>query len=82
MIIKCKVGSSKAKNVDVNPSDHLKVLLTKLKIADKKTKFIYNGETYSMFSEFTFSEIGMNGDCEIFVNNQGLSGKIRIERFI
>lgn len=75
MRLNCKMSTSNTKLVNVEPSDKLKVLLEKLNITDKKTKFIYNGETYSVSQDMTFEEIGMVDNSQVYVNNQGISGK-------
>lgn len=75
MRIHCKMSTSTTKMVNVEPSDKLSVLQTKLGITDKKTKFIYNEETYSVSQDMTFYEIGMVDNSHIYVNNQGISGK-------
>lgn len=75
MRIHCKMSTSNTKMVNVEPSDKLSVLQTKLGIKDKKTKFIYNEETYSVSQDMTFDEIGMVDNSHIYVNNQGISGK-------
>ena len=69
------MGTKNIKVVEVQPSDPLYVLLQKLKITDKKTKFIYKGITYSMGSIETFSEIGLTTDERINVSNQAIAGK-------
>ena len=74
MRIYCKMATSNTKLVDVNPSDQLLVLMSKLNITDKKTKFIYNSETYSLSQSLTFEEIGMVDNAQVYVNNQGISG--------
>lgn len=75
MKITCKVGTTTTRQVDVQPRDSLSVLLQKLNISDKKTKFMYNGQTYQIYSLFTFEEIGMADGARIFINNQAISGK-------
>lgn len=75
MKLTCKMGTKNIKVVEVQPSDPLYVLLQKLKITDKKTKFIYKGITYSMGSIETFSEIGLTTDERINVSNQAIAGK-------
>ena len=75
MKITCKIGTNITKQVEVNASDTLSVLLQKLNISDKKTKFMYNGQTYQIYTLFTFQEIGMNDGARIFINNQGISGE-------
>jgi hypothetical protein len=78
MRIICKLGTSNTKQVEVQPYEQLNVLLSKLNIADKKTKFMYKGQTYGIFTNLTFSEIDMVDGARIFVNNQGISGKMKI----
>jgi hypothetical protein len=68
------MGSRNVKVVDVQLSDPLFVLLTKLNIQDKNTKFIFNGITYSMGSIQTFKEIGLMNDERITINNQAIAG--------
>ena len=75
MRIHCKMATSNTKLVNVEPSEKLKVLLDRLNIKDKKTKFIYDGETYSVSQDLTFEEIGMVDNSQVYVNNQGISGK-------
>ena len=74
MRIKCVLGFRNFKFVDVNPDDPIYTLLKKLNISDKHAKFIFEGETYTLYSILTFREIGMNSDSRIFINNQGISG--------
>ena len=77
MIIKlyCKIGTGKIKIVEVDTSSPIYVLLEKLKISDKKTKFLFKGQTYSVFMSLTFEEIGLVDDnCKLFFNNQAISG--------
>ena len=54
MRLTCKMGSRNVKVVEVQSTDALYVLLNKLNISDKNTKFIFNGITYSMGSIQTF----------------------------
>ena len=75
MRILCRFPANNTRLVEVEPNDYLKVLLEKLSITDKKTKFIYNGETYSLSQEMTFAEIGMVDNAQVYVNNQGISGR-------
>ena len=70
--LKVKLGTSNTKIIFINPEEPISSLLKKLNICDKKTKFIFNGETYSMFSTLTFKEIGLTSDSNIYVNNKGL----------
>ena len=74
MKITCKLGTNRTKVVEVSPNDPLYILLEKLQITDKNTKFIFNGATYSICSIFTFKEIGINSDSRISINNQAISG--------
>ena len=74
MRLTCKMGSRNVKVVDVQLSDPLFVLLTKLNIQDKNTKFVFNGMTYSMSSIQTFQEIGLTSDARITINNQAIAG--------
>ena len=71
--IVCKLGS-RNKVVEVKISDPIYILLDKLKITDKKTKFIFGGNTYSIASLFTFQEIGLTTDTRIAFCNQAISG--------
>ena len=75
MKLKCKLGSGNIKVVDVRPEDPLYVLLTKLKITDKRTKFLYNGIARSMASIETFEEIGLTTDTPVNVINPAIAGK-------
>lgn len=54
MRLTCKMGSRNVKVVEVQSTDALYVLLNKLNISDKNTKFIFNGITYSMGSIQSF----------------------------
>ena len=55
----CKLGLRNTKVVEVQPDDQIYVLLEKLNITDRKTKFVFNGQPYSMASIQTFEEIGL-----------------------
>lgn len=68
------MGTNNIRVVTVNPSDELFILLNKLNISDKNTKFVFNGTTYSMGSILTFQEIGLTFDARIAVNNQAIAG--------
>ena len=84
MKLTCKLGTSITKQVEVNPDDPLSILLVKLNISDKRTKFMYSGQTYQIYTLFTFKEIGITSDARIFINNQAISGgayKINIKSF-
>lgn len=74
MRLTCKMGSRNVKVVDVEANEALFVLLNKLNITDKNTKFIFNGITYSMGSIQTFQEIGLTSDARITINNQAIAG--------
>jgi len=74
MRITCKMGTKNTKVVEVQPDEPLYILLRKLSISDKNTKFIFNGVTYSMGSIQTFNEIGLTSDTRINVANQGIAG--------
>jgi len=74
MRLTCKMGSRNVKVVDVQANEALFVLLNKLNITDKNTKFIFNGITYSMGSIQTFEEIGLTSDARITINNQAIAG--------
>lgn len=74
MRITCKMGTKNIKVVEVQPDEPLYILLRKLSISDKNTKFIFNGVTYSMGSIQTFNEIGLTSDTRINVANQGIAG--------
>ena len=74
MKITCKLDTKTTKIVEVSPNDPLHILLKKLQITDKYTKFIFNGTTYSIFSILTFKEIGIYSDSRIIMGGQGISG--------
>ena len=78
MKLKCKLGSGNVKVVDVQPDDPLYVLLKKLKIEDKRTKFLFNGIARSMASIETFQEIGLTYDTWVNVIKPAISGKHNI----
>lgn len=73
MKLTCKLGSM-TKIVEVNPSDQLNVLIQKLNLHDKNTKFIYNAIAYSVGSILTFDEIGLTSNNLLTFNNQAISG--------
>ena len=74
MKIACILGVYGDKVVEVSPDDHLYVLLNKLNITDKTTKFIFKGMAYGMGSIETFREIGLTYDAIIVVSRQAISG--------
>ena len=47
MRITCKIDSG-TKDIEVSPDEPLYILLKKLNICDKFTKFRFKGETYDM----------------------------------
>ncbi len=71
----CRFGTNNEKLVSVEKSDPLYVLLTKLKIKDKNTKFLFNEKTFSIASIQTFEEIGLTSNTKINLINQAISGK-------
>ena len=73
MKLTCKLGSM-TKIVEVNPSDQLNVLIQKLNLHDKITKFIYKGITYLVASILTFDEIGLTSDYYLTFINPAISG--------
>lgn len=76
MKLTCKMGTKNTRVVQVEPNDNLYVLLQKLNISDKNTKFIFNGTTYCMGCIMTFQEIGLISDARIAINNQAIAGNI------
>lgn len=73
MKITIKFGTQ-IKVVEVSPDDPLYILLNKLNITDKETKFFYKGNTYCMNSIQTFQEIGLTHDAKIITINLAISG--------
>lgn len=74
MKLTCKYGTNITKVVEVKPTDPLYILLEKLKISDKSSKFIYNGITRDIASILTFQDIGLTSDVRLAIINQGISG--------
>lgn len=74
MKLTCKMGTNNIKVVEVKSSDRLFILLEKLNISDKTTKFIFKARSYDMGSILTFQEIGLTYDARIAVNNQAIAG--------
>ena len=72
--ITCKIDFRNTKVVDVRVSDPLFVLLNKLNISDKKTKFVFEGKEYRMASILIFEEIGLTSDSRISINNPAIAG--------
>ena len=67
MKLKCLLGDLGEYIVEVLPNDSLNSLIQKLNIPASKSKFIYKGRTYMVNSNLTFSEIGMDKYCTIFL---------------
>ena len=68
MRILCELGKDDWRCVVVSPNDYLYVLLDKLNIRDKKTKFMYDSKIYDMASFETFQEINLTFDnTQIFI---------------
>ena len=55
----CNLGTSTIKKLKVNKSDRLYTLLDKLDIHEKNARFIFDGITYNIASDKTFSDIGL-----------------------
>ena len=73
MKLLCNLGPFGKKSVEVKKSDPLKIFLDSLSIKDKNLKFIFNGQTYSVNTNTTFEEIGLNYDTNLFVICQAIS---------
>ena len=76
MKITCILGSTNSKQVEVQPYEELNVLMSKLNLTDKKTKFTYKGQTYAIYTNLTFQDIEMVDGAKIFLINQAISGKL------
>jgi len=74
MRLTCKLGTKNIRVIEVQITDALYILLGKLNITAKSTKFIFKGMAYSMGSIQTFQEIGLTNDARITVNNQAIAG--------
>ena len=70
----CKLSSKNIKDVYVSTGDTLGTLFYKLKLTDKKIKFVYNGVTYHIFTPLTFQEIGLTSNSRIYFTSQALAG--------
>jgi len=71
----CKMGDYGEQIVDVNTKDKLSVLLDLLKLNDKNSKFIYEGRTFTIYSNQTFEEINLTkNNTTLFIINQAISG--------
>ena len=53
----CKLGDYGEQVVYVQTTDKLSVLLNLLNLRDKNSKFIYEGRTYSIYTNQTFEDI-------------------------
>lgn len=66
--LKCKLGVNTIKEVEVDISDQINVLLKKLNITDNTAKFMYNSNIYSISSSMKFYEIDIcDNDIITFV---------------
>ena len=75
--LECKLGTFNIKKLKVNKSDRLYTLQDKLDIHDKYAKFMFNGKTYHIASDETFSDIGLIHDhAKIFVHVQNPSAAL------
>lgn len=74
MKLTCKFGTDNLKKIDVDPKDKIFILIEKLGLQDKKSKFIYEGETYQVASIFTFEEIGLTKDTRLNIINAAIAG--------
>ena len=74
--ITCKIGCEKIVKVKVNITDPIFVLLKKLNITDKATKFLYKGQHYIISSKMTFQEIDLVCDSTIFIVIKSIEGKV------
>jgi hypothetical protein len=74
MKLTCKFGTDNLKKIDVQPSDQICILIEKLNLKDKKSKFIFQGETYQVATILTFKEIGLVDDYRINIINAAIAG--------
>jgi hypothetical protein len=74
MKLTCKFGTDSLKKIDVQPSDKIYILIEKLNLKDKKSKFIFQGETYQVASILTFQEIGLVNDYRLNIINAAIAG--------
>lgn len=72
--ITCRFGTHNERIISVSPEDQLSILLQKLKLKDRKSKFIFNGQTFDVASILTFNEIEIKGNCKISIINQAIAG--------
>lgn len=75
MRLTCLMGDFGTKVIEVDENDELNVLMGKLDLTDKNTKFVFKGQTYAIFQSRTFKDIGLISDTNIFINNQAISGE-------
>lgn len=76
MRINCKYGKNKKKEIVVEPTNELNIILKKIKEVNKKSKFVFKGFTYSLASIFTFEEIGITDNTEIDIVTPSRAGNI------
>lgn len=75
MKLVCKLGNFGEQVVEVQKTDCLSVLMDLLNLSDKNSKFIFNGRTYSIYTNQTFQDIGLIRDnSNLFIINQAISG--------
>jgi hypothetical protein len=71
----CKLGDYGEQVIDVQKTDKLSVLLNLLNLSDKSSKFIYEGRTYSIYTNQTFEDINLTKNNNIlYILNQGIAG--------
>jgi hypothetical protein len=71
----CKLGDYGEQVIDVQKTDKLSVLLNLLNLSDKRSKFIYEGRTYSIYTNQTFEDINLTKNNNIlYILNQGIAG--------
>jgi hypothetical protein len=73
MQLLCNLGPFGKQSVEVKKSDPLSIFLDLLSKKDKNLKFIFNGQTYSVNTNTTFEEIGLNYDTNLFFICQAIS---------
>ncbi len=73
MKLLCNLGPFGERVVEVKKSDPLKIFLDLFPIKDKTLKFIFDGQTYSVNTNTTFEEIGLNYDTNLFFICQAIS---------
>ena len=74
VIINCIFSISCTKTVSVDISDPIYILLDKLNINDKNTKFVFKQKMYTLASILTFEEIGLTEDSSIHKYHQAIAG--------